>query len=196
MNQFKKLRRKWREEHPFLMDIIESFIVASIVVFVTTTWFLYPVHVEGTSMYPTLHDLDVGFSNLFSYRTEGLQRFDVVIVHYKPMNEYLIKRVIGLPGDLVQVKDDVLYINGEAMEEPFLDTEYANAYRATYGKFTDDFGPFLVPANEIFVMGDNRRPGGSTDSRVFGTLPLENVRSKDVYILWPPSHFIWETGTK
>ena len=70
MKQLRKLRRRWREEHPFLMDLIESFIVAGTVVFITTTWFLYPVHVEGTSMYLTLHDLDIGFSNLFSYRTE------------------------------------------------------------------------------------------------------------------------------
>ena len=102
----------------------------------------------------------------------------------------------GLPGDLIDYKNDQLYINGEVVPEPFLDTEYAASYRATYGKFTEDFGPVLVGANQIFVMGDNRRPGGSTDSRVFGTLPLENVRSKDVYILWPPSHFTWETGSK
>jgi signal peptidase I len=197
MNTFKNVLEKFKAlktRYGMAYDFITSIIISYILVLLLTSFIVYPIHVDGSSMYPTLSDLDYGFSNLLTYRSEGLERFDVVIIYYAPIDEYLIKRVVGLPGDTVEVKNDILYINGTETDQPFLDSSYRDQWVATGEPYTANFGPILVKANEVFVMGDNRRVGGSTDSRVFGCLPIDNIRSKDVYIFWPLSHFRWLTG--
>lgn len=187
--------KAFKERYGLVYEFASSILIAYILVTVMTTYVVYPVHVDGTSMYPTLHNADYGFSNLLSYRSEGLSRFDVVIVYYDPLGEYLIKRVIGLPGETVQYKDGVLLINNEPVDESYLNTLYAQQYVNASGEpFTGNFGPILVKSDEVFVMGDNRLPGGSTDSRTFGPLKITNIKSKDVYIFWPLNHFRWLTG--
>jgi len=197
MSTFSQAKNKintFKSKHALAYDFLTSIIISYILVMLMTNFIVYPIHVDGSSMNPTLFNLDYGFSNLLSYRSEGITRFDVVVIYYEPIDEYLIKRVIGLPGDTVQVKDDHLYINGEVVPEPFLDTDYKRHWVETGEPYTANFGPILVKANEVFILGDNRRTGGSTDSRVFGCLPIANIRSKDVYIFWPLSHFRWVSG--
>ena len=197
MNPLKKIFQKFKslkDRYGMAYDFISSILISYILVMVLTNYIVYPIHVDGSSMYPTLSDLDYGFSNLLTYRSEGLDRFDVVIIYYEPIEEYLIKRVIGLPGDIVEVRNDVLYINNKAVEQPFLNSSYQKQWVDSGEPYTANFGPILVKANEVFVMGDNRRVGGSTDSRVFGCLPIDNIKSKDVYIFWPLSHFRWLSG--
>jgi len=194
MNTFRNRFKAFKEKNGLFYEFASSIVIAYILVIVLTNFVVYPVHVDGTSMYPTLHNADYGFSNLLSYRSEGLQRFDVVIIYYDPLGEYLIKRVIGLPGETVEYKDDVLLINNAPVDESYLNTLYAQQFKTTGAPFTGDFGPILVKADEVFVMGDNRLPGGSTDSRTFGPLKLTNVKSKDVYIFWPLNHFRWIVG--
>jgi signal peptidase I len=197
MNTLKNIFARYkafRAKRGIVYEFATSIIIAYALVVVMTNYVVYPVHVDGTSMYPTLHNSDYGFSNLITYRSEGVQRFDVVIIYYPPIDEYLIKRIIALPGETIQFKDDVLYINGSPVEEPYLDTLYANQFRATGEPYTGDFGPILVKEGEVFAMGDNRLPGGSTDSRFFGPQKLEHIKSKDIYIFWPLNHFNWITG--
>lgn len=197
MNNFRKIKlklRSLREKSPFGYDLITSLFISYLLVLVMTNYIVYPVHVDGSSMYPTLHDLDYGFSNLLSYRSEGVDHGDLVIIYYAPIKEYLIKRVIGLPGDLIECKNDIVFINGKPIDEPYLNTAYRDQWVATGKPFTADFGPIFVKVDEVFVMGDNRRTGGSTDSRVFGPLKTTLIRSKDVYIFWPLSHFKWLSG--
>jgi len=197
VNPLKKIFQKFKslkDRYGMAYDFISSILISYILVMVLTNYIVYPIHVDGSSMYPTLSDLDYGFSNLLTYRSEGLDRFDVVIIYYEPIEEYLIKRVIGLPGDIVEVRNDVLYINNKAVEQPFLNSSYQKQWVDSGEPYTANFGPILVKANEVFVMGDNRRVGGSTDSRVFGCLPIDNIKSKDVYIFWPLSHFRWLSG--
>lgn len=197
MNTLKNLYSRYKvlkEKGGRLYEFASSIVMAYLLVLVLTNFIIYPVHVDGTSMYPTLRNADYGFSNLLTYRSQGIQRFDVVIIYYDPLGEYLIKRAIGLPGETIQYKNDVLYINNEPVDESYLDTLYAQQYKAIGEPYTADFGPILVKEDEIFVMGDNRLPGGSTDSRIFGPMKIANVKSKDVYILWPLNHFKWVMG--
>jgi len=198
MNTLRNLNTRYKafkEKYGLVYEFASSILIAYVLVILMTNFLIYPVSVDGTSMYPTLRDRDYGFSNLLSYRSQSIQRFDVVIIYYAPINEYLIKRVIGLPGDIVEYRNDILYINNEPIRESYLlDTLYAKQYEASGEPYTADFGPILVKEGQVFIMGDNRLPGGSTDSRVFGTLAISNIKSKDVYVLWPLNHFRWITG--
>ncbi len=194
LNNIKLKIKNFRDKYTLAYDLLTSIIISYILVLILTNFIVYPIHVEGSSMYPTLHDLDYGFSNLLSYRSEGIERGDIIIIYYPPIEDYLIKRAIGLPGDVVECKNDVLYINGQAIDEPYLNTKYRDDWVKSGEPFTANFGPIFVKADEVFVMGDNRRTGGSTDSRIFGPLKMDLIRSKDIYIFYPLSHFRWITG--
>lgn len=144
-------------------------------------YFLFaPIVVDGLSMMPTLHNGDRMIVN----KLGKPNRFDIVVFHAPEKKDY-IKRVIGLPGDKIEYKNDVLYINGKAYKEPYLD-KYK---KITQGPLTEDFtlkdliGRDTVPKGEIFVMGDNRRQ--SKDSRIIGPVPLAKVIGDTKLIYWP-----------
>ncbi|KKK39587.1 signal peptidase I [Mesobacillus campisalis] len=149
-------------------------------------YFLFaPIVVDGLSMMPTLHDQDRMIVNKLSYKIGEPERFDIVVFH-APENKDYIKRVIGLPGDHIEYKDDTLYVNGQAYEEPYLE-EYKQ--QVIDGPLTEPFtleekiGRETVPEGHIFVMGDNRR--FSKDSRHIGTVPLDEVLGQTSIIYWP-----------
>nr|WP_255731166.1 signal peptidase I [Solibacillus sp. MA9] len=150
-------------------------------------YFLFtPIVVDGDSMMPTLENGDRMIVNKFSYKIGEPERFDIVVFHAPEQKDY-IKRVIGLPGDYVEYKDDQLYINGEAIDEPYLD-----AYKAqiSEGNLTGDFSlndidPSLdvIPEGYVFVMGDNRR--FSKDSRHIGIVEQKEIIGNTSIIFWP-----------
>jgi signal peptidase I len=129
--------------------------------------------VEGSSMEPTLHTGERVLVNKLAYWSFGEpQRGDVVVFHAWTQHEDFIKRVIGLPGDTVEVKDNHVYVNDAPLEEPYLDQPT-----------TGQEGPVHVGADEVFVMGDNR--GNSSDSRHYGPLPEEEIVGKAWLRYWP-----------
>jgi signal peptidase I len=149
-------------------------------------YFLFaPIVVDGLSMMPTLKDQDRMIVNKFSYEIGAPKRFDIIVFHAPEGKDY-IKRVIGLPGDTLEYKDDVLYINGKAYKEPYLD-EYKKQVEdgPLTGSFTleEKIGRKTVPKGELFVMGDNRR--FSKDSRHIGTVPMSKVIGKTNMVYWP-----------
>jgi len=127
-----------------------------------------------------LEDGYFGFSDLIGYRLTGLKRFDIVIVYLAEKKEYLIKRVIGLPGETVEYRNNQLYINGEPVEEPFLDESYTSTYP---GSFTGDFKTEKLGDDEYFCMGDNRPH--SSDSRYYGAFHKSDIVSKGVFVVYP-----------
>ncbi|WP_373128945.1 signal peptidase I [Dielma fastidiosa] len=171
------------------IDFIKTFVICLGAVWLLTTFVFTPVRVDGMSMYPTLHDDDLGIASIFSAKYLKIERFDVVVVNDKAANskDHWVKRVIGLPGETISCMDDVVYINGEPIEEPFLDTEYANTQRKNLGFFTSDFDEVTLGEDEYFVMGDNRT--NSTDSRYVGPFTRDNITCKDVLIYYPFSNF-------
>ncbi|MBS4207644.1 signal peptidase I [Bacillus sp. FJAT-50079] len=150
---------------------------------VVIRYFLFaPIVVDGSSMMPTLHNGDRMIVN----KLGKPDRFDIVVFHAPEQKDY-IKRVIGLPGDTVEYRNDVLYINGEPFEEPYLDVYKS---QITEGLLTPDFkleelpgGHVTVPEGQVFVMGDNRR--FSKDSRHIGTIDMSAIIGDTKIVYWP-----------
>lgn len=126
-------------------------------------------------MTPTLHDKDIMILNKIVYRFNDIKRFDIVVIK-KDDGQDIIKRVIGLPGDKVEYKDNKLYINGKVVKENFLhaDTEDLD---------TEKFGSLTVPKNSYYVLGDNRK--NSIDSRYLGFIPKNEIEGRARYIIYP-----------
>jgi signal peptidase I len=142
--------------------------------------FLYqPVKVEGTSMAPLLSDQERIFINKFVYRFEPIQRGDVVVFWY-PLDhsKSFIKRVVGLPGESVEIRQGAVYVNGKIVPEPYVPPQYEDL---------SDFGPVRVPKDSYFVMGDHRI--SSNDSRVFGSVGSQFIYGRAVFAYWPVDHF-------
>jgi signal peptidase I len=161
--------------------------VALFVAFVVRTFVLAHFVVEGESMYSTLDTGDRVFVNKLSYRLHDPNRGDVVVLHQitGASERDLIKRVIGLPGETVEVVNCTVLIDGRVLEEPYLDpevvtpTDCGGNYRAN--------GP--VPEDHVFVLGDNR--GGSQDSRVIGPISEDDLVGRAFVVFWPQSHWQW-----
>ncbi len=142
--------------------------------------FLYqPVKVEGTSMAPLLSDQERIFINKFVYRFEPIQRGDVVVFWY-PLDrtKSFIKRVVGLGGETVEIRQGAVYVNGIVVPEPYVPRQYEDL---------SDFGPVRVPKDSYFVMGDHRI--SSNDSRVFGPVASRYIYGRAVFAYWPVDHF-------
>jgi signal peptidase I len=142
--------------------------------------FLYqPVKVEGTSMAPLLSDQERIFINKFVYRFESIHRGDVVVFWYPlDRSKSFIKRVVGLPGEMVEIRRGVLYLNGQMVPEPYVPPRYTDV---------TDYGPIKVPHGSYFVMGDHRI--SSNDSRVFGPVASQFIYGRAVFAYWPVDHF-------
>src|SRR6195256_5054131 len=142
--------------------------------------FLYqPVKVEGTSMAPLLSDQERIFINKFVYRFEPIQRGDVVVFWYPlDRSKSFIKRVIGFPGETVEIRRGAVYVNDKIVPEPYVPPQYEDL---------SDFGPVRVPKDSYFVMGDHRI--SSNDSRVFGPVADRYIYGRAVFAYWPVDHF-------
>ena len=173
------------EYKPSILSIIWSWIWSFIVAFIIVGGVYFflgrPFTVSGASMYPTLHNGD----RMVLSKVGDIHRFDVVILKAPDENVEYIKRVIGMPGDTVEMKSGVLYINGKIVEQPFINTEAL----AKQTVFIDDFtlesltGESKVPEGKYFVLGDNR--GVSKDSRMIGFIDRSAIEGKAVFTIWP-----------
>lgn len=159
----------WRQ---FVFDLIETLLLA-VVLYLGINAISARVRVDGFSMVPTLQDGEYVLVSKITYRLGEPQHGDIIVFKYpgQPPQD-LIKRIIGLPGDSVQVTSSVVYVNGQALTEPYIAA--APAYQ----------GQWQVPEGFLFVLGDNRND--SSDSHSWGLLPKENVIGKALLIYWPP----------
>lgn len=155
-------------------DILFAIAIAIfIVIFV-----VQPVKVEGTSMQPQLSDQDRIFVNRFIYRFKEIDRGDVVVFWYPlDRSKSFIKRIIGVPGDRVEILKGRVYINGKPIDEPYLKHEFQDL---------QSFGEIVVPQEKYFVMGDHRN--SSNDSRSWGFVEKSLIYGKAIFSYWPVSH--------
>lgn len=154
----------------------KSLLVAVIVAFIVRQFLFTPVIVSGESMEPTYHDRN----RVVISKMSKLDHFDKIVFHAPNAEEDFIKRVIGLPGDTVNMTNDQLTINGKEYPEHYLDS---NKKAMPEGQtLTQDF-EVIVPEGELFVMGDNRT--NSMDSRIFGSITEESVVGKVQFRFYP-----------
>lgn len=176
---YEKVSSKMTRKKSELFEWIKALAIAVILAAVIRYFFFAPIVVDGLSMMPTLQDQDRMIVNKIGYKIGEPDRFDIVVFHATEEKDY-IKRVIGLPGDRVEYRDDTLYINGKAYEEPYLE-EYKKDL--IDGPLTEPFTIEEVPEGKLFVMGDNRRY--SKDSRHIGPVSQKEVMGQTSLIYWP-----------
>ena len=161
-------------------------VIALVVALGVRTFLLAHFVVEGSSMYSTLETGDRVFVNKVSYRLHDPNRGDVVVLHEirGTTERDLIKRVIAVGGEEVEMRSCEVRIGGQLLLEPYLDPTVV-----TPGNCGGDFGPILVPEGTVFVMGDNR--AGSQDSRTLGPVLLDDIVGRAFVVFWPRSNWQW-----
>lgn len=160
----------------FFKDTAGYFIIF-IIILIVNLYFFGLAQVVGPSMEPTLHESNIVLINKIYPEIGNIERFDIVTVKNKD-TKYFIKRIIGMPGDKVYIKDSKLYINGALTEEDYIDSNL------TYEDFTlYDVGFDVIPDGKFLVLGDNRV--NSLDSRNFGLIDEKEVTGKVILRVWP-----------
>ncbi|KXG09973.1 signal peptidase I [Anoxybacillus rupiensis] len=173
----------WKEE---IVSWGKAVGIAVIIAVVVRNLIFAPYIVKGESMLPTLQNDNRLIVSKFS-KWEGYKHFDIIVFNAPDSKEKYIKRIIGLPGDTVEMKHDTLYINGKAYNEPYLKTWKEK--NETEGLVTGDFtlqeitNKKVIPKGYVFVLGDNRLV--SKDSRYFGLVPMKDIVGKAVLRIWP-----------
>lgn len=160
----------------FCLDMVK-YVVAIIIILFVLTFIVSATQVVGNSMYPTLNDGELLVVNKFKYRFFDIKREDIISLKYAD-TKYLIKRVIGLPGDEMKIVDNKLYINGKLYQEKYLPKDI------NYADFNlNELGVTKVPQDMYFVLGDNRAK--SLDSRDIGFVKKEDIIGKISFRFWP-----------
>jgi signal peptidase I len=160
-------------------SFLRDFAIAVVLAIVLIVFVYQPVKVEGTSMMPGLTDQERIFINKYTYKmgSGSITRLDLVVFNYPydPSQSY-IKRVVGLPGDTIEIKDGVVFVNGAKLDEPYVPAEYQD-HRS--------FDKRIVPAGQYYVLGDHR--SSSNDSRIWGFVARNEIYGKAVFVYWPPT---------
>lgn len=172
-------KEELKEKHNIKNTIKEiiPYVIVLIVVILVKTYLIAPIQVNGESMMSTLYNKDIMILNKVNYKFNKIKRFDIVVVRYN--DTYLIKRVIGLPGENIEYKDNKLYIDGKHIKEKKLPKNTV----------TNDFslkeitGKVKIPKDSYFVMGDNR--SNSTDSRVLGPFNKKDIEGNTSLTIFP-----------
>jgi len=157
----------------FFKDILESVLIALVIVFICFKFLFMSAIVDGSSMYPTLEEGDRGYSFIIT-RNIGINRFDICVIDTDKNEDLLVKRIIGLPNETIEYKDNVLYINGSEVDEYFLNDDV----------YTSDYS-IVLGDNEYLCLGDNREV--SRDSRYYGPFTKEEIKSTHYFVYAPLS---------
>lgn len=150
----------------FLRNLVPYIIIIVVVVFIRT-FIITPVKVNGNSMYPTLEGSEIMLLN----KLTNIDRFDIVVLQLEGEDSNLIKRIIGLPGETVEISENQIYIDGELLDDPY-------GYGITY-----NIDPVTLGDDEYFILGDNRII--SLDSRSFGKIHRSEIKGTTNFIMYP-----------
>ena len=157
----------------WFIELSETVLPAIVIAVLINLFLAQATRMYGHSMEPNLHTDQRLVVEKVSYRLHAPRRQDVVVLHIPNRGpELLIKRVIALPEETIEIKDGAVYIDGQRLDEPYLNVETRGSY-----------GPRTIPPGHIFVMGDNR--GASNDSRSFGPVPIDQVVGRAWVSYWP-----------
>jgi len=165
----KSLRRE-------IFEWVMVFVTAAAMAFVVRTFIFEPVRVDGSSMLNTLTDSEFMIATKFDYLFGDPERFDIVICNYPNTSDgmYRVKRVIGMPGETMELRAGELYIDGQHMEQNFDMTENKT-----------NFGPYTVPEGHYFVLGDNRNNSKDSRSVMVGPLSRDEIKGHVRAVVFP-----------
>lgn len=152
---------------------IIPYLVIIILVLLIKAFIFTPVIVNGPSMMTNLHDKDIMILDKIGMKINGINRFDIVVI--QTSQSKIIKRVIGLPGEIIEYKDNKLYINDKEVEDPYP------------SQITSDIERQLIPENTYYVLGDNRTD--SVDSRILGPIDKNKILGHATFIIYPFNRF-------
>jgi signal peptidase I len=178
----------------FFLDLVETVVIALSIFLVVYLFFMQPHQVNGQSMVPNFQSGEYVLTDKISYKIGEPKRGDVIVFHApesascpKGTGCDFIKRVLGLPGETIEVKDNSIYVNGAALKEQYIPSDFETAA----GKYTKN-KPVLLGPNEYFVSGDNRPY--SSDSRAWGPIQKSDIVGKAFFRYWPLSEMGAITG--
>lgn len=169
-----------KERIGWIRETVETVVIALVLAFLIRTFVVQTFWIPSSSMEPTLLVGDRIMAYKLFYGMDNVHRGDIIIFKF-PLNpdKDFVKRVVGIPGDVVEIKDKTVYINGKKLIEP-----YAVHSKRDIGFPRDEYGPVKVPPDSLFVLGDNR--DSSEDSRYWGYVPEENIVGEVFLIYWTP----------
>lgn len=183
---------KQKKAYHEIVEWIKAISIAVLLVFVVRTFLFSPFIVDGASMEPNFHTKERVIVNLLVYRFSEPSYGDVVVFDVPEEGRRFIKRIIGVPGDTIEVHGDDVYINGEVIHEPYLAEAIAQSHAngetyngvGDYFSFPNDYyQENIVPEDHYFVMGDNR--GDSKDSRAIGYVSEDEIIGRADVVMWP-----------
>lgn len=176
-----------RKIYEFLLDTVQTILLAASVFLVIYIFLARPFQVSGRSMVPTFQDGEFVLTNLITLRFGPPVKGDVIVFKAPndPDKDY-IKKVIATENDTVFLKDGFVYVNNQKLDE----SKYlSNSVRTYGGAFLSDGKVITIAKNEFFVLGDNRPE--SSDSREFNTIPFSSIIGKSMLVYWPPNRMRW-----
>ena len=205
-----KNKKQEKKKKPLGREILEwvlTLLVAVIAALLIRSFIFEPVRVDGSSMNDTLLDRNIMFVSKWDYASTWLclpwqdretkesaariatglkspERFDVVVCRYPDRGDTnFVKRIVGIPGDSIYIEEGYLYVNGERMEEPYVNDRYRVSGGSDGWSFRSAEDPFIVPEGEYFVMGDHRN--NSNDSRAQGSITRDMIIGHVRFVFWP-----------
>jgi len=183
---------KWHNESLFMKrisafftDLMETIVISLSIFLVVYLFFMQPHQVNGQSMVPNFHSGDYVLTDKISYKLGEPQRGDIIVFHAPPAANCakgtgcdFIKRILGLPGETIEVKDETIYVDGQPLAEPYLPADL----ETLPGLYTQN-GAITLEADEYFAVGDNRPH--SSDSRSWGPVKENEIVGKAFFRYWP-----------
>jgi signal peptidase I len=187
------LSQKQRSQMRAIWEWVFVVVVAISAAMLIRVFLFQQYYIDGPSMQTTLMPEDRVLVNKMSYKLHDIHRGDVIVfdrVTNEVQHDDLIKRVLGLPGETLEIRSCIVYIDGVQVDEPYLNPEQTSQVEpsARCGSHTD-MAPIVVPEEMVFVMGDNRVQ--SFDSRDFGPIDSDKVRGRAFVVIWPASAWAW-----
>ena len=187
------LSQKQRSQMRAIWEWVFVVVVAISAAMLIRVFLFQQYYIDGPSMQTTLMPEDRVLVNKMSYKLHDIHRGDVIVfdrVTNDVQHDDLIKRVLGLPGETLEIRSCIVYINGVQVDDPYLNPEQTSQVEpsARCGSHTD-MAPVVVPEEMVFVMGDNRVQ--SFDSRDFGPIDTDKVRGRAFVVIWPASAWAW-----
>lgn len=170
-----------------ILDFARLILITVVAAMVILVFVARKEEVRGTSMYPTLVEGESVIINMAANYVGEIKRFDVVVAREYRSDDLWVKRVIGLPGETIRYREDVLYVDGKAMEEPFLDKKYVEQVKKSANKlyFTQDYISKKLGKNEYLLVGDNRNESLDSRNDAVGPFQREQIIARGVFVYQP-----------